>query len=557
MNLWDQHLDRLTHFLEGSRGGPWSVKSATGKSNEGRFIPGGMLLGVFNLEGFSSPPEGGVILVGFVSAPHGVDVYPALQIGKENCSSLESALNELWSPQTRTNNIRVYVLEHGDVFLEREGFRTSADTIDGPKIDIDGGLVAFFSSTPAFERDRRDVFSVAERFGSLVDSPSFRILDVDRAHDVGNLDYALDPEQQVPVNARILTSLAVKPFLILTGPSGTGKTRSLRELIHYLTPSSAPRNFFDAFVPVEAGWTDGRHLTGYYNPFGDEGRGSYRLTSVLKVLLRATLPGFEELPFFVILDEMNLSHVERYFASFLSIMETARHGFDRGEPLLTTRDLKAAYSGVDDPLLKLAMDKAVASDGLFIPPNVFFAGTVNVDETTYMFSPKVLDRAFVVEFEAHPPSKMRLRMKAEDTRPRLTAATVARFLLDSYAGDEGAAEVDVEDELDELFTIVNGMGFPFADRPYQEIQGLLKSRARLAQIVDDDEMRRELNDKGETLSEILLTKVMTKIHGGRREIEGGMTELRKFVTENGADRALSKIKRMSNELERGYCSFIT
>ncbi len=139
-------------------------------------------------------------------------------------------------------------------------------------------------------------------------------------------------------------------------------------------------------VAVRPDWTDNRGLLGYYNPITRE----YQPTPFLKLLLaaadeyrqaqRAPRPS---LPFFAILDEMNLARVEHYFSDFLSCLES-------GEPIHLHDDplLAAGASGDGDPVPL----------HITIPPNLFITGTVNVDETTYMFSPKVLDRAFVLEF---------------------------------------------------------------------------------------------------------------------------------------------------------------
>lgn len=118
-------------------------------------------------------------------------------------------------------------------------------------------------------------------------------------------------------------------------------------------------------IPVGANWTENRHIVGYYNIITDE----YQSTPAYK-LIKAANDSTE--PFFLILDEMNLSHVERYFADFLSAIES-------GESI-------PLYGNDED---------------LEIPSNLFIIGTVNVDETTYMFSPKVLDRANTIEFDTY------------------------------------------------------------------------------------------------------------------------------------------------------------
>ena len=117
-------------------------------------------------------------------------------------------------------------------------------------------------------------------------------------------------------------------------------------------------------VPVGANWTDNTNIVGYYNVITEE----YQSTPAYELIKRAQNDPSN--PYFLILDEMNLSHVERYFADFLSAIE----------------------SGEDIPLYG-------GDETLTLPENLFTIGTVNVDETTYMFSPKVLDRANRIEFD--------------------------------------------------------------------------------------------------------------------------------------------------------------
>lgn len=119
-------------------------------------------------------------------------------------------------------------------------------------------------------------------------------------------------------------------------------------------------------VPVGANWTENRHVLGFYNVITEEYNEtpSYSLIKAAKNDIGS--------PYFLILDEMNLSHVERYFADFLSAIES-------GQPI-------PLYSNDDE------------NYELDIPDNLLIVGTVNVDETTYMFSPKVLDRANTIEF---------------------------------------------------------------------------------------------------------------------------------------------------------------
>lgn len=147
-------------------------------------------------------------------------------------------------------------------------------------------------------------------------------------------------------------------------------------------------------IPVRPDWTDNRGLLGFYNPLTKE----YVTTPFLRLLLaaddehsRATVEKRTAHPFFVLLDEMNLARVEHYFSDLLSAMESAADASDASGGMLHLHD-EESLEEVDDE------EGPAVPRRLRIPPNLFIVGTVNVDESTYMFSPKVLDRAFTIEF---------------------------------------------------------------------------------------------------------------------------------------------------------------
>lgn len=121
---------------------------------------------------------------------------------------------------------------------------------------------------------------------------------------------------------RYITSLLAKPFVILTGNSGTGKTRIAKKFAEYLEESIGNNEKNWLLVPVGADWTDNTKILGYFNPLANEGKGEYVKSNILKFIENANKPENKDIPFFLILDEMNLSHVERYFSDFLSHMET-------------------------------------------------------------------------------------------------------------------------------------------------------------------------------------------------------------------------------------------
>lgn len=189
---------------------------------------------------------------------------------------------------------------------------------------------------------------------------------------------------------RLLAALRAKPFAILAGHSGTGKSRYAKKLA-YMTCNAVelrkegrlPGNYL--LLQVRPNWHDSTELLGFRNAM-DGNR--YQKTKLIEFLFRAYQ--FKETPFFLCLDEMNLAPVEQYFAEFLSSMESA-------EPV-PLNDLSAE----DDNLFELGCEwkaayEHLAANGFSIPRNLFVVGTVNMDETTNQFSRKVLDRAFTIE----------------------------------------------------------------------------------------------------------------------------------------------------------------
>jgi hypothetical protein len=176
-----------------------------------------------------------------------------------------------------------------------------------------------------------------------------------------------------------LGGLAMSRLMLLQGISGTGKT-------------SLPLAFAAAIgaeyevVEVQAGWRDKQDLIGYYNAFHRH----FYATNFLQALYRAGTPKCRNRPFFIVLDEINLSRVEQFFADFLSALEQPEEG--RRLTLL------------NDPI---PAPPALLRDGrhLPIPPNVWFIGTANHDESTTEFADKTYDRAHIMELPRRDPGK--------------------------------------------------------------------------------------------------------------------------------------------------------
>ncbi|MEK4291737.1 McrB family protein [Paenibacillus sp. FSL R5-0914] len=175
-------------------------------------------------------------------------------------------------------------------------------------------------------------------------------------------------------------SLKTKPFVILAGISGTGKTRLVKLFAEAFGATGNNGQF--TLIPVRPDWSDPADLLGYKDLSG-----RFKPGPLTEVLVEARKPENGHKPYFICMDEMNLARVEHYFSDLLSVLETQ----DWQEGKIQTQDL------ISSTLLDTPEDQ-VKFGSLGIPENVFLIGTVNMDETTHPFSKKVLDRANTLEF---------------------------------------------------------------------------------------------------------------------------------------------------------------
>ncbi len=227
-------------------------------------------------------------------------------------------------------------------------------------------------------------------------------------------------------------ALRTKPFILLAGISGTGKSRIVREFAFKSCPKelqdkdgTEPGNY--SMIEVKPNWHDSTELLGYWSNLNKR----YIFTKFAKFLVKAKM--YSNVPFFVCLDEMNLAPVEQYFAEFLSVLETrklvededgghaviksgvlidkeyfrsiGKVGKDEKEQGFATckndRDIyMKLFDIVDEEEMKAVPENEETSlldTGLTLPENVFVIGTVNMDDTTHQFSRKVIDRAMTIE----------------------------------------------------------------------------------------------------------------------------------------------------------------
>ncbi len=208
-------------------------------------------------------------------------------------------------------------------------------------------------------------------------------------------------------------SIKTKPFILLAGLSGTGKSRLVRTLAYQfnnieldkISQKHPPSNF--QLIKVKPNWHDSSDLLGYESRIS--GKERFIVTDFVRFIVKAWV--HQDTPFFLCLDEMNLASVEQYFAEYLSVIETRRvdvNGKIRTDTLIS-KSLINKYSdkadGVDTnfnlwnelQLTSTSVQEDLKENGLRVPSNLIVMGTVNMDETTHSFSRKVLDRAMTIE----------------------------------------------------------------------------------------------------------------------------------------------------------------
>lgn len=341
---------------------------------------------------------------------------------------------------------------------------------------------------------------------------------------------------------RYITSLLAKPFVILTGNSGTGKTRISKQFAEYLEWESDEGKKNWVIIPVGADWTDNTKILGYYNPLAEDGNGKYEKTKIVELIEEANR--HKEIPYFVILDEMNLSHVERYFSDFLSHMETPDTPFE----------LEGYTRRLD------------------YPENMFVVGTVNIDETTYMFSPKVLDRANVIEFKPQKEDVFKV-FSAAGTVGKMVPVNdgsaqaflklakeirTGKFAVDEdlthyytdVDGDFTGSNLDyVEGVFSDIYEIVQKYDFEFAFRTVKEIRNYIAAAYELLE-------KTEFN-LNQIIDEQLLQKILPKIRGNKKEIGQMLEELTGLCDKYSLVLSKKKIEQMKGKLAKvQYASFI-
>lgn len=292
-----------------------------------------------------------------------------------------------------------------------------------------------------------------------------------------------------------LSALLTKPFVILTGLAGSGKTKIAEALSLWMSENESQY----CMVSVGADWTNREPLLGYPNAL-EQGKYVRPDSGVLDLILAAIKPENENHPYFLILDEMNMSHVERYFADFLSAMETV-------DGTIVLHSETEEWNDCPVPAT------------VNLPKNLFIIGTVNIDETTYMFSPKVLDRASVIEFRISGEEMKRFFNAPKSLNfdeLRSAGAAMGEDFVARAAAPKKTPKGLTEDFLP-FFDKLQEAGAEFGFRSAIEISNFV--------AVCEELVSEELMGRNTVVDAAIMQKLLPKVHGSRNKIEKILKEL--------------------------------
>ena len=373
-----------------------------------------------------------------------------------------------------------------------------------------------------------------------------------------------------------ITAIKSKPFLLLAGISGTGKSRIVRELARACWVEGSeeykaqkPKNF--EMVQVKPNWHDSSELIGYVS------RVSGSPVFVAGDFLKFVAKAWENLdvPCFLCLDEMNLAPVEQYFAEYLSVVESRKcqeDGTITTDPILEKskedwyRVLTAELTEDEDIRTRFL------NDGICIPQNLIVVGTVNMDETTFSFSRKVLDRAMTIEM-----NEVDLYGGLDSQYEKIGKLEAGNLIgtavegVDVYQDNKAVCDMALK-YLEAVNTELEGTPFKVAYRTRNEF--LLYVVNNLPYNKDQDGNELEQNFViARALDEITSMKILSRIEGDETKIGKLLDKLSttigeqlKVVSEKEYSAkkddgekvysvSLAKLEEMKKRLESGYTSF--
>ena len=425
--------------------------------------------------------------------------------------------------------------------------------------------------------ERGDATSIQSLYNEFVNSDFFHI------HYSTNTD-TMKHIDTLSSYRPYITAIKSKPFLLLAGISGTGKSRIVRELARACWDvdseeykAQKPKNF--EMVQVKPNWHDSSELIGYVSRIDGV---RYVVGPFLRFMVKAIQD--PDTPYFLCLDEMNLAPVEQYFAEYLSVVESRK----RQDDGTITTDPIVDYSNTEE--YKNLIDQLFPDDDdlreeylteeggkrLSIPNNLIVVGTVNMDETTFSFSRKVLDRAMTIEM-----NEVDLTGGLESRHENIGKLGAAELIGTAVEGVDVYSEYkDVCDTAIDYLQKVNDKleGTPFKIAYRTRNEALLYVVNNLPYRRDEDlEEGEELKEEyviARALDEITNMKILSRIEGDEtkvskdflegleKEIREGLEAVCEDIFGDGAlfgeaysSVSLSKLDEMKKRLGSGYTSF--
>ena len=291
------------------------------------------------------------------------------------------------------------------------------------------------------------------------------------------------------------------------------------------------------FVSVRNDWTDSSEIFGFYNVIEDK----YHIPQTLKFLLKAL--EYPEIPFFLILDEMNLSKVEHYFSDFLSCIESRIN--KNGEIVQENIHLhsKGSFADSDDMYFDLVPSK------LQLPLNLYVTGTVNIDESTYMFSPKVLDRANVIEF--NEVNLDEYENNSNQTSSIFKLSKIPKFGHVEIASREHFIDsnTNVKSHLIEINKILEEYNMHFGYRTVNEICLFIKN---CIELIDDSSNENKIIELA--LDYQIYQKILPKLHGSFNQLDEPLRKLIAYLLNDNVSFDTLDSKAL-NEIDLKTASF--
>ena len=376
-----------------------------------------------------------------------------------------------------------------------------------------------------------------------------------------------------------ITAIKSKPCLLRAGISDTGKSRIVRELARACWEEGSeeykaqkPKNF--EMIQVKPNWHDSSELIGYVSRIDGE---KFVVGPFLKFIAKAIQN--PDVPYFLCLDEMNLAPVEQYFAEYLSVIESRK--WDNGEivtdPIIDYEPTDAYKSLIDqlfydDETRKKYLTKE-NGERLRIPQNLIVVGTVNMDETTFSFSRKVLDRAMTIEMN-EVDLEGGLDKKYESIGKLGAAELIGNAVegVDVYADNKGVCD-RIINYLKAINGELEGTPFKVAYRTRNEFLLYVVNNLPYNKDENEEDIAQEVV-MARALDEITSMKILSRIEGDTEKIGDLLDRLKEVIKKqlneisSGKEYSgtkdkesteysvsLAKLKEMKLRLKSGYTSF--